>query len=255
MKKVILTLAAIALAFAANAQFVIGGDLAISANGGHDYFNRTTNATTTEYTTPLDRTFDFTFAPKVGYQINDNMQVGLGLGFGVGTTREYKAAGYVYADFEGWVKTTSFNWYVAPYFRYSWGLTDKLSIFAEAQVTIGGTPYVHTHDFNTAVVDGGITLIPARDIETVGNTRYFNFGISITPGLNYKFNDHVSADLYIDLAQLGYGLRKSTTIVEVGNTVTENDIVNHDFYFGILSSVRTLNTDLSWFRLGFNYTF
>ena len=53
----------------ANAQFLIGG------NVGFEY-DKTENVTITE-----DKTIGFEIAPKLGYQLNENMSVGAYVGF------------------------------------------------------------------------------------------------------------------------------------------------------------------------------
>lgn len=92
MKKVLLVLALALVAFTAKAQLYVGGSIAFDTVGG----------------------FNINLAPEVGYNLNDDMAVGLavGLGFGGGTT----------------VAAT-------PYFRYyflDWG---PAILFADAQFT------------------------------------------------------------------------------------------------------------------------
>ena len=92
MKKVLLVLALALVAFTAKAQLYVGGSIAFDTVGG----------------------FNINLAPEVGYNLNDDMAVGLavGLGFGGGTT----------------IAAT-------PYFRYcflDWG---PAILFADAQFT------------------------------------------------------------------------------------------------------------------------
>ena len=85
MKKVLLTLALAAFAFTANAQWVIGGT--VSAN--HDNFH------TDKYVRGATTT-NITLLPKVGYQLNDNMQVGLLFGWTFNYERNYNGADDTY---------------------------------------------------------------------------------------------------------------------------------------------------------------
>ena len=52
MKKVLLTIAAVAFAFAANAQFVVGGQLGFTSNGGQRNYTGINGGNTVEYTVP-----------------------------------------------------------------------------------------------------------------------------------------------------------------------------------------------------------
>ena len=81
MKKILLTLALAAFAFTANAQFVVGGNVGIdhSSRANDDYSRGTTNT-------------NISILPKVGYQLNDQMQVGIQLGWDYNYNRWYGAS-------------------------------------------------------------------------------------------------------------------------------------------------------------------
>ena len=78
MKRVILTIALAAFTFAANAQFIIGGNVGFNTTGGTDNFEANTVAA---YDVPLTQTNRLTIAPTISYVINDNMQAGLGISY------------------------------------------------------------------------------------------------------------------------------------------------------------------------------
>ncbi len=270
MKKVLLTIAAVAFAFAANAQFVVGGQLGFQSNGGHENFTGVAGSTTTEYTIPGNatmKTMDLTIMPKIGYQLNDQMQAGLSFGIVRSKTIDYNLGGlmlpYYRASidgFEAYESTTRLGWAIAPYFRYNFAEMGDLSIFCEAELAISGSGYAKIHDYCTEVAASGtLVALPATDTTYNAPTKLFAFGFNVVPGLNYKLGESCSLDLYIDLFRLGFTSTKTTTFVDatvgsVTNTRETVDVVN-DFYFGLNAAAQDLTTQFDWFRLGFNFHF
>ena len=253
MKKVLLTIACVAFAFAANAQWVVSGNIGINANGGHSEYTGVLGATTTNYTTPATKTFGLNIVPSIGYRINDNMQAGLGIGFGYNKTTTFNPAVYALAnDKEDWTSTGRANIKIAPYFRYYFAQAGKFSFFAEATLNFGFMTKGKTHYFdNTGLVQIDTTI--------AGNTKVFGLGFNIVPGINYQLNDNFSVDCYIDLLSLNYQMTKSTTFVDASTPsttiTTENIDVNNSFYFGVQALPQTIASHLGWFRLGLNYAF
>lgn len=279
MKKVLLTIAAVAFAFAANAQFVIGGQLGFTSNGGHMDYTAVAGSTTTAFTVPgsvsmaavtAQKTMALTIMPKVGYQLNDQMQAGLSFGIANNKTIDYSPYANYYSasieGFEGYVSRTSMNWVVAPYFRYNFAEMGNFTLFCEAQITLMGGAADKIHEYNTAVTTAGVGVtgpyvaIPATDTTYKDDTKSFTFGFSVVPGLNYKLGESCSLDLYVDLFRLGFTSTKTTVFqdntVPGGATNTREMInVDNNFYFGLNASARDLNTQFGWFRLGFNFHF
>ena len=124
MKKVLLTLALAAFAFAANAQFVVSGQLGFNTNGGSTY-TKTEVGVTNETKIPNNILNTITFAPSFGYMLNDNMQVGLSFGLGYRYTKTFNTVppiGEAYTtpnlNAENWTSVSQMNFNIAPYFRY-----------------------------------------------------------------------------------------------------------------------------------------
>ena len=263
MKKIVLTLALAAFAFAANAQLVIGGSCGFNAyNGGHEWDQVVRGTTSTEYTLPNDRSNSFTFAPKVGFNLNDDMQVGITIAYNHSSNTNYSnwATEYqTYKDFQGWSRHNRSSCSIEPYFRYSFLHMNKLTAFVEATVSFGFGLKDKYRDFNTAVADYYATGIDlkAHDTTYVGNTNSTTFGIGIVPGLNYKLTDHISLDLYIDLLSLTFVSTTTHYLYEDAsiNYKHESKNVDNDFHFGLNLNPQTLQSHLSYFRLGFNYVF
>lgn len=254
MKKIVLTLALAAFAFAANAQFVLGGQIAFNTNGGSNWSSYITGNTTTEYTMPRDVTTNFVFAPKFGYNLNDKMHVGVVLGFSNTVEKDYSNYQTFYRDhkdFEGWHKTTTNSFYLAPYFRYTAFSYNKLSCFVEAQLTYMHAPKNKFHTYNTAIAG----VLDSRDETVEGNTTTSSLAVTIVPGVNYRFSNHFSADLYIDIIGLAFTSTTAHYKNTVAGTVTEWTNTIKDFGCIANLNAETLDDHLNLFRLGFNYHF
>lgn len=253
MKKIVLTIALAAFAFAANAQFVIGGQIGFSTSGGNGWYSNSIGTTTTEFALPADVHTDFAIAPKFGYNINPQMHVGIVLGFTSNTIKDYSVydSYYTSPDFEGWVKTTSTGFYIAPYFRYSFLTTNRFTFFAEAQAAYGFIPAVKTHTFRTAI-DG---VISARDETSTGNTTTSNFSLSIVPGVNYRISNRFSADLYVDLLGLAFTTSTAHYRSTDDGDIRESKRTSNSFRCVANLNAETLEDHLGLFRLGFNYHF
>lgn len=231
MKKVLLTLALAAFAFTANAQFVIGGNLGVNHNGRHDKDFTSGNAYT-----------GISIEPKVGYQLNDQMQFGAQISWNYTYNRWYgmsatpgaiPVASYGKDSYESNPVNVIT---IAPYFRYNFATWKSFTVFCEAQVGIGFGLESKGHLF----IEGKeATGSPVK----MGD-NFTRFSASITPGLNYSINDMFSMDLYIDL--LGFQWATQTDA---------NDNNTHNWGLNADMSAQTLMAHLGNFRIGFNYHF
>ena len=254
MKKILLSIVLAAFAFAANAQFVIGGQVSLNTNGGNTWDRSVAGNTTTEYTIPDDINTNFVLAPKFGYNLNEKMHIGITLGFTSTVQKEYSpyTPYYInYKGFEGWDKTTTNGFYVAPYFRYTFMTYNKLSFFAEAQLAYTMTPKGKVQHYNTPV-----SGVIERHDETVEGTITTNsLSIAAVPGINYRFSNHFSADLYIDLLGIGFVNQTTHYKDKVGGVDVERKTTARDFHCVASFSTESLADHLNLFRLGFNYHF
>ena len=265
MKKALLTLALAAFAFAANAQFVVSGQLGFSTNNGNENDVTVIGTTTTEWNVPANVNTDIVFLPKIGYQLNDKMQVGIGFGVRYNSFKNYSNFYATYTNptidnFEGWNKTTTTTIEIAPYFRYNLvELTDNLTLFCEAQLAFGFSGKAKYHDYNTEVVVGGVTALAALDTTYTGNTKYSSIDLTVVPGLNYKIGDNISLDLYVDLLGLGFTHTSMNTFTDASTPSTtmtnDNTITRNFFYLTADASAQSLANHFNLFRLGFNYHF
>lgn len=260
MKKALLTIALAAFAFAANAQFVVGGQIGYNTNGGNTANENVTGATTTAWDVPTDIYSNLTIMPKLGYNLNDKMQVGIAFGLDYNYAKRYNTVyGGAYTalinDAEDWTTTGNTSIVLAPYFRYNlFTIGEKVTFFCEAQLglTFGGKDKYTAH----ATAYAGM---PAIDTSFSGNTKSTVIDFTVTPGLNYKINDKFSADLYIDLLGLGYTYRSTNTFNDAsvaGTTITnETTRTASYFYLTANANAQTIAGHLNLFRLGFNYHF
>jgi len=200
MKKIFMTLAAVAVAATMNAQLYVGGTLGFTST------NNKTECTVNGVTQSTElTTTNFDFGPEVGYKLNDKMAVGLALTFGY--TSQETAKNPDTKD-----KTTNFA--IKPYFRYTFVQFGKVGLFADGQIGIetGKT----TREVNT---NGATT---STDIKTSG------FSIAIVPGVSYQASDKISV-----VAKLGNGLgfwnTKTTTPTNLGGQTVDIDRTANTF--------------------------
>ena len=221
MKKILLTLALAAFAFTANAQFVIGGNIGFSHDA--DYDDNYTAAYGSQANT------DITILPKVGYQLNDDMQIGAQLGWNYNYTRNYMGAK------DSYTSTPQSAIVIAPYFRYNLLKWKKFNVFCEAAINFELGLESKTHTF----VNGSeVTGSPVKN-----GDNYTSFGIGVVPGLNYAFSNSFSMDIYVNLASIYW------------NATSYDGHADHVWGFGANMSEQTLNAHLNNFLIGFNYHF
>ncbi len=140
MKKILLTLAvAAASVVAANAQFLIGGDLGFTY-GSNEGFETPANVNVD------NSTIGFQIEPKVGYELSDAMSVGAYLGFGY----QKQENNLTNTD----VKTTT--WEVAPFLRYNCLSFGKFTVAAEATIGVAGESVAD----NYSTISFGVNVTP-----------------------------------------------------------------------------------------------
>lgn len=218
MKKVLLTLALAAFAMTANAQLVIGGNINASHDNWHlkDYVTGTT-------------TNSFSIMPKVGYQLNEKMQIGAQLGWKYNYIRNYTSTD-TYTSTSATGASGQPTIIIAPYFRYNFANWKNFTVFAEAHLTLG----LHLESSNYAST-GSVT--------TNNGDQYTSIAISVVPGLNYSITDHISMDLYVNLLNC------------YAEFMTSDASGGHEYGIGLNMNNQSLFDHLSNFSLGFNYVF
>ena len=106
MKKIMMTLAAVAVAATMNAQVYLGGTLGFTS--------------TKADTEGAKATTNFEIKPEVGYNLDENWAVGIALGFSSTKAGDADAV-------------TTFE--IAPYARYTFAKLDKVNFFVDGEVS------------------------------------------------------------------------------------------------------------------------
>ena len=248
MKKVFLTLAMVAFAMAANAQFIIGGQIDYNTTGNNTHYEAIAPITNA-FDAPNWKATNFTFAPTVGYALNDKMQVGLTFSYTVWSNTNYGPAVAYMNDKEDWVKTKNSTLGIIPYFRYYFAQAGNFNFFCEASLGFYSTPRFYRHTYDN-------TVDPVIDNEVNGPSSSTDITLRIVPGVNYRINDKFSADCYIDLAGLAFthNTTKNYGTLADPDALVTTDTDNSFRLFGN-ASAQDLNAHLGNFRIGFNYHF
>lgn len=180
MKKILLTLAvAAASVVAANAQFLIGGDLGFTYGS-----NEQKNAIDTT-------TIGFNINPKVGYELSDAMSVGAYLGFG------YTKAEDDILNTE--TKTTT--WEVAPFLRYNCLSFGKFTVAAEATIGVWGRSIADA----SSTIGFGVNVTPWL-VYNLNEKWSLETGLNfLNLGWNYSSTDYDAAGVE-DLKTNAFGI-------------------------------------------------
>ena len=209
MKKLFITIAFVAAAMFANAQFFIGGNLGLGTTKG----KVTTESQGISTSVDSPKTMNFTIAPSLGFMFNDNMGVGLDFDFNYGkftvkgnnntTTVKGSAIGF------------------KPYFRWVFAEVDNFKFYADAYV------YFNTGKPKITSEANGISA-------TADGPKTTRFDVGIQPGLQYNFTDHISMNCKLNLLAIAYRTNKvvSETTDAQGNKVTTTTKAN-GFDFGV----------------------
>ena len=226
---------------AANAQFILGGQIGFNHRGGNVDVEKT--LLVDEYSYPVTKNNDLTIAPTLSYVINEKMQVGLSIAYTNNAGTTYDPLVYAITDQESWVKTTTSSLGIVPYFRYYFATAGKFNFFCQADLGLTMTPRGKTHTYDDPT---------NTDTETEGTTKSNVIRLAITPGVNYKFNDKWSADMFIDLAGIEYSHR--TSYLYAGDDLVSTTKTNN---FGLTAdaSAQTIGAHFGNFRIGINYHF
>lgn len=169
MKKIMMTLAAVAVAATMNAQVYVGGSF------GLGFENKLVDQKDGSDATGMT----FQILPEIGYNLDEKSSVGIVLGFGItnNTNEMNRYAAELGAAVPGDIKTdkSAIQFTIAPYYRYKFVQLDKVDIFVDAQV---GFTYTKYDEWNNST-----------------------FGIGVRPGIAYNPNDKISF-----VAKFGNGL-------------------------------------------------
>lgn len=278
MKKILLSLAFAAFAFAANAQLVVSANIGGTMTSGNiqvkSHVTEPVDSTAGPNITPLDKETSFTGGLKIGYKFG-RCQVGISGAYNMYTTTTVNldpnlvpvmptAAGMVTT---GTVITKGNSYTIAPYFRYDIIQTGDVSIFAE----LSGC-YTKMND---PVVNATLhysSTVPTRPIEmdtVITSPHPLNsttIAVRVTPGLSWQLSKHCGIDLYLDFLSLAYAKTNTQRIdpkysfdyATLKVTTEQTEVTTEESRFGGALTGTPLLTELgenNWVRVGFNFIF
>lgn len=123
MKKIMMTLAAIAFAATMNAQVYVGGSLGYNHSKVEDV-----------------KTNTFSIVPEIGYNLDENFAVGMGIGYTYSKTDDVKSNGFE----------------ISPYLRYTFAKLDKVNVFCDLGIAYeyNKTGDIKTNSFGVGLFPG-----------------------------------------------------------------------------------------------------
>ena len=151
MKKFLMTMAAAFVAVTMSAQVYVGGSFGFAS---YDDSNKSYTA--------------FKFVPEIGYNLDEDMAIGVALGYTQGST----TAAWLLTNPNEDLKTFS----IAPYLRYSFAKFGPVTVFADGS-------FEYAHNDNNGVKANA-------------------FGLGILPGIAVSLNEKFSFVSHI--GRLGY---------------------------------------------------
>jgi len=178
-------------------------------------------------TTKGPKTSGFWIMPTLGYNLNENITIGLGIGYeSIKTTDDKTVAG---GTTNKNISTTNVMG-IMPFMRYNMKVNDNFGWYAQLDVT---------PQFGTIKDESSIGTTTTT---TEGKISGFDFGIR--PGIGYKLGDHFSINAHYGV--LGYNTKKKTWDDKSTSTITK--VEEKDNSFG-------LSLDMSTLGFGLNYHF
>jgi hypothetical protein len=217
MKKIMLGLFMLSVMIV-NAQvetgkIFVGGSFGFSTTGGSD---ENTIGNTTIKTDVVSKS-SFSILPQVGYMVNGNIGVGLGLGYKNKKTVTPDGINGPIEDYEQVEKSNSFV--VSPFARYYKGVGDKLYLYSEFAIPIeieNNSRLMLNDNFDGTV-----------DYDGVDKTTIFGFRLGL--GADYFVSNNIALEANFKLFGLDYLFNKDTKTNNNGNgTITKRSYFRFD---------------------------
>ncbi|MDR6370296.1 outer membrane protein [Chryseobacterium bernardetii] len=181
MKKILLA-GAVALFGLSNAQIA----------KGTTYLSGSVGYSQVESNNGNDKKENFNVLPTVGYFVNTNLAIGLGVGYQTEKNTLTTTLGNTVG--ESITKQPAFV--VAPFVRKYWTLSDKLYFFGQLAVPMQfGKTETETNSQTTV---GNSTVYTSTSTEA----KYTKIGVTVKPGLDYFLNKNWSIEATI--GEFGY---------------------------------------------------
>lgn len=174
------------MATVASAQFFVGGSVGFSHSGGSvEVDNTVTDGPSSNY---------FEFAPKVGYELSEDLEVGVRLGLSLYRTKT-----------PGATETINKNSGIAlePFARYYAITMNKFALGLEGTLGLG---------MSTQKTEAGGT--------TTDGPKNTSLSFNVAPGLFYHMSDRVTLEAVLGGLSLNYAYNVQKT--EAGGVTTKN---------------------------------
>ncbi|SMO65635.1 outer membrane protein [Chryseobacterium rhizoplanae] len=181
MKKILLA-GAVALFGLSNAQIA----------KGTTYLSGSVGYSQVESNNGNDKKENFNVLPTVGYFVNTNLAIGLGVGYQ--TEKNTLTSTFGNTVSESVTKQPAFV--VAPFVRKYWTLSDKLYFFGQLAVPM---QFGKTETETNSVTTVGNTVVTNS---TSTEAKYTKIGVTVKPGLDYFLNKNWSIEATI--GEFGY---------------------------------------------------
>lgn len=208
MKKLLLA-SAIALFGLSNAQ-IAKGTAYLSGSVGYSQVETNNGNLKTE---------NFNVLPTVGYFVNTNLAIGVGVGYQTEKTTATTTTSVLNTTTVSEDITKKPAFVVAPFVRKYWTLSEKLYIFGQLAVPM---QFGKTEHENNSVTTSGTTTVSNS---TSTEAKYTQIGVTVKPGLDYFLNKNWSIEATI--GEFGYN-----------NYKPKNGDATNNYNFGLnLSSV------------------
>ena len=232
MKKLFLTLVFISAAFISQAQLFIGGNIGAKFTNGKSNSTIVSPDLEESSTAYLTRTNTFDFRPMVGYEMSDNVRIGLRLGYTNVSVKECSDPSKPNYD----TKSVYSQFGFAPFFRYTFINVGNFRIFADAELPV-------------SFVRGKNIYKGEDEVITTKAPKEFNIGLVVVPGLMYEISEHLAFTTELGLLNLGFihnRVKDVQEFEEIETTATSVQKKN-EFGIGINNHVQA--------TIGFIYTF
>ena len=241
MKKVILTLlAVVGLSLAVSAQVVVSGNIGFGTTG---------NIYTVDGVDHIDNdgepsSIGFAIKPKVGYMLGERFQAGGYIGYSFDRVQTYTASLINPSQLLRTDRELVSQFEIGAYGRWDVCKMGHFSLFAELTVGVAAG-----WDKKKYIYENGTP-----------DNEYYDYGIysftaSVVPGLSYAVNEHLTADLYLNILGLTYTTVNHTDHKATTSQDKDSHLVTNDFGFNINLRDNTIHDYVRSIAIGVSYKF
>lgn len=227
MKKLFSYVAMLLLPVAVSAQVIVGGSIGFNASSSKSTSLAEIEDVEVEGLKKNPSSFGFEIAPKVGYIINEKLEVGASVGLEYDQTVNYATC----LDKEGKNpkafkdnKYSTFSWSINPYARYCLVDVNGFGLWIEGLVSVGTATApktkIYEYKYGDVTYNEGADKLNKKKDE--GKYVDFNGGLYIQPVLTYAVTDHIRLEASLDFLGVNLSGRVVKTTDKDGNWNKDN---------------------------------